>query len=294
MFKDFSDWLVYEGFHEGSGRSEKIWLKNSITDQIGLFKYRKDQNTKDHISEKLASDLTALLEIPCAHVELGIFHGREGSMSFLINQAGEDLIEGIWLINEYYPSYSAEKMYDDGVDEYYSIEMLTTAIQKYGLLPDLLRMLVFDYLIGNTDRHQNNWAIISKGEREYAFSPLYDNSSSLCCYVQEQHLGSLLGNDARRWNTLVRTKSLSIVRIDKKNRKRPRHEEVIAYIWEHYSDQVQGFIEQIQHKITESNIDQLLSDYPENQLSMERKELIKRFLLAKVRLINEIIDRKEA
>ena len=290
MFKDFSDWLVYEGFHEGSGRSEKIWLKNSTTDQIGLFKYTKDQNTKDHISEKLASDIAALLDIECAHVELGFFHGREGSMSFLINQDGEDLIEGIWLINEYYPSYSAEKMYDDTVGEYYSIEMLTTAIQKYGLLPDLLRMLVFDYLIGNTDRHQNNWAIISKGEREYAFSPLYDNSSSLCCYVQEQHLGSLLGNDARRWNTLVRTKSLSIVRIDKKNRKRPRHEEVIAYIWEHYSDQVQGFIEQIQHKITESNIDQLLSDYPENQLSIERKELIKRFLLAKVRLIDEIID----
>jgi len=294
MFKDFSDWLVYEGFHEGSGRSEKIWLKNPNSDQIGLFKYTKDQKTKDHISEKLASDLTALLEILCAYVELGFYRGREGSMSFLINQTGEDLIEGIWLINEYYPSYSAEKMYDDAVDEYYSLEMITNSIRKYGLLPDLLRMLVFDYLIGNTDRHQNNWAIISKGEREYTFSPLYDNSSSLCCYVQDQHLGSLLGNDAKRWNALVITKSLSIVRIDKKNRKRPRHEEVLAYIWEHYSDQVHGFIEQIQQKITAGNIDELLAGYSETQLSMERKEVIKRFLLAKVRLINQIIDRKEA
>jgi len=27
MFKDFSDWVIYDGAHEGSGRSEKIWLE---------------------------------------------------------------------------------------------------------------------------------------------------------------------------------------------------------------------------------------------------------------------------
>ena len=112
MHKDFSEWEVYEGFHEGSGRSEKIWLKHSSTSQIGLFKFKKDADTKDHVSEKLASQLASLLEIPSAHVEIGIYKGREGSMSFLINKANEDLIEGIWLINELYPNYSSERMFD--------------------------------------------------------------------------------------------------------------------------------------------------------------------------------------
>ena len=294
MFKDFSDWEVYEGFHEGSGRSEKIWLYNPISNQIGLFKYKKDVETKDHISEKLASELAAALDIPCAYVEIGSYQGREGSMSFLINKEGEDLIEGIWLINEYYPNYSAATMCDDDLDEYYSLEMMVNSVGKYGLLADLLKMLIFDYLIGNSDRHQNNWAIISKGDREYVFSPLYDNSSSLCSFVPEDQIGALLGNDAKRWNALVRTKSLSIVRIDKKNKKRPQHEEVLSHICELYYDQVCDFLKQIQRKVTTSGIDAILLKHPHSQLSVNRKTLIKKFLLDKTSIIDEEIERKEA
>ena len=294
MFKDFSDWEVYEGFHEGSGRSEKIWLKNSTTDQIGLFKFKKDVDTKDHVAEKLASDLAGLLGLPCARVEVGVYNSREGSMSFLINKGSEDLIEGIWLINELYPNYSAESMYDDQLKEYYSLEMMVNSIEKYGLLPDLLKMLVFDFLIGNSDRHQNNWAIISKGDREYDFSPLYDNSSSLCCFVPEIIIADLMGKDLKRWNALVRTKSLSIVRIDKTQKKRPLHEEVLAYLCDHYYDKICDFTEQIPQKISASAIEALLSEYPDAQLSAERKILIKRFLLDKVAILKEIIYRKEA
>ena len=35
-FKNFDDWSPYEGFAEGSGRSEKIWLQ-SKDQKIGLF-----------------------------------------------------------------------------------------------------------------------------------------------------------------------------------------------------------------------------------------------------------------
>ena len=49
--KDFSFWEQYEGTSEGSGRSEKIWLINPDTNQIGLFKFKKDKETTDHISE---------------------------------------------------------------------------------------------------------------------------------------------------------------------------------------------------------------------------------------------------
>ena len=250
--------------------------------------------TKDHISEKLASELAALLGLPSAHVEIGIYKGREGSMSFLINRDNEDLIEGIWLINELYPNYSAEKMYDDSKQEYYSLEMIINSIEKYGLLADLLKMLIFDYLIGNSDRHQNNWAIISKGERKYDFSPLYDNSSSLCCYVPERQIADLLGNDMNRWKALVRTKSLSIVKLDKKSKKRPQHEEVLLYVCEHYFEHVYDVLKQIRLKITVESLDVLLAKYPEEILSAIRKELIKRYLLDKIEIIREILDRKEA
>lgn len=294
MFRDFSGWEIYDGAHEGSGRSQKIWLKNPINSQIGLFKYKKDIETKDHVSEKLASDLGALLELPCAHIEIGIYQKHEGSMSYLINKDHEDLIEGIWLISQYYPNYSAEKMYDPTLNEYYSIHMLVKSIEKYGLIKDLLKMLVFDCLIGNSDRHQNNWAILNKGDGNYQFSPLYDNSSSLCCYILEKELKNYFGNDLRIIQSIVNTKSKSIVRIDEKNKTKPTHLDVLKYIDEKYRDKVKDFIEQIKFRVIPSEIDKLLANYSEYLLSEDRKKLIRIFLIEKVKLMELIFDREEA
>jgi hypothetical protein len=44
--KDFSDWKEYEGTSEGSGRSEKIWLKNPNTGETGLFNYNLERVIK--------------------------------------------------------------------------------------------------------------------------------------------------------------------------------------------------------------------------------------------------------
>ena len=42
------------------------------------------------------------------------------------------------------------------------------------------RAFAFDALISNTDRHADNWAVIT-GENKSRMSPLYDNGSSLGC-----------------------------------------------------------------------------------------------------------------
>lgn len=102
MMKDFSGWEEYEGLSEGSGRSEKVWLKNPKNNEIGLFKYTKSDTTTEHISEKIAELLAERIDIKCAHIDIGTYHGRKGSMSYQINKHGENLIEGINLITRYY------------------------------------------------------------------------------------------------------------------------------------------------------------------------------------------------
>ena len=210
--KDFSFWTEYEGNCEGSGRSEKIWLMNPDTNQIGLFKYKKDEFTTDHVSECLACQLAGMIGIPCAKFELGTYMEREGSMSYnIIQNPNELLIEGINYINSAYPKYDPEKFRDMDSGAVYSIQMIEKALERTFLFEDFLKIPIFDYLIGNTDRHQSNWAVIWDG-KDLRMSPLYDNSSSLCAYISEKQMEGYLGNDQNRWNSLVERKSRSIIR----------------------------------------------------------------------------------
>ena len=73
---------------------------------MGLFKYKKDINTTDHISECIAYQLACLLNIECAKFELGTYKTREGSMSYnVIENPNQSLIEGINYIILKYPTY---------------------------------------------------------------------------------------------------------------------------------------------------------------------------------------------
>ena len=61
MYIDFSNWELYEGLSCGSGTSSQVWIKNSKTGQIALFKDRKGEQTTDNFSEKIASEIAQII-----------------------------------------------------------------------------------------------------------------------------------------------------------------------------------------------------------------------------------------
>lgn len=286
--KDFSFWKEYDGASEGSGRSEKIWLQNPDTGQIGLFKFKKDIDTTDNISECIAYDLACILGIPCAKFEVGMYEGREGSMSYnILKKPDQILVEGIHFIMLMYPKYNPELFIDTMTSNRYSIEMIKKGIERFVPIDDLLKMLMFDYLIGNSDRHQNNWAIlIENGKMQW--SPLYDNSSSLCAYISEKNIPNYMGKDKNRWNSLIDTKSKSLIRCREIDEKRPTHLEVLKYLKENYFDDTYVFAKNIVSLLTEENIYRILDLYSEDGLSEKKKMLILKFLLDKIKMMNYI------
>lgn len=292
MVIDYSQWDIYEGASEGSGRSEKEWLINKDTNEIGLFKFPKTDKTTEHISEKLASELAKKIGLECAKIEIGKYNSRIGSMSYLINTEKEILIEGISLINSKYPTYNPRTMYDYLKDEYYSLEMILNSINDYNLVDDFLKIMIFDFLIGNTDRHQNNWAVISINDN-IRMCPLYDNGSSLCCYLEDEKIDSYLGNDKMKFNSLVNTKSKSRVRLDKKNKKETTHLEIVKYICRHYYSSVIELVNTININLTEDIIEKLVFSYDDKLISYKRKQLIKKFLIEKINLLNVVFFGKE-
>ena len=285
---DFSSWKPYEGNAEGSGRSEKQWL---ISDdgQIGLFKFPKEDpssglTTYEHVSEHLAYRIGNLLDVRTAKVDLGRYEGRSGSLSYLIVDEGEMLCEGVQFVVGRHPHYDADQLYDPSTGERYSLKHIFEAVDFEPFRTYWIKMLLFDFLIGNSDRHQSNWAFILSPNRTPEADrvriepcPLYDNGSSLCCYIRDDMLRDYLGNDLLRFQSLVDSKSLSLVRIDPYQKKRPRHSDVVRHLLSEYpvtKSMALSFLE----RLDRASIHSLVNVYQDELVSPDRKELLVRFL----------------
>jgi hypothetical protein len=62
------------------------------------------------------------------------------------------------------------------------------------------KMLLFDALIGNTDRHQDNWGVLWRSDDEGnlvpKFAPAFDNGTSLAHEIMENRIGNFQTEDA--------------------------------------------------------------------------------------------------
>lgn len=291
--KNFDDWLENEESGKfGSGASEKIWLVNPKTKEKGIFKFpkvRKNGNiTGEYYAEKIASELGKLLGIRCANIDIGTYKGRIGSMSYNFVADNELLNEGINYIQEKYPNYNKDKFVDEITNEKYDIQML----EKLNInIKDILNMVIFDALIGNSDRHHSNWGYIyhidnKKGLYSY-FCPLYDNGSSLCSYVNEEDINSVL-RDKTRYNALIDSKSKSSIGW---NSKRPiKHFELIENICKNYYDCTVYFVNRINETITEESIKDILNKFNNKIISEEKKKLLLKFIIDRKNKILEIYN----
>lgn len=295
---NFDSWNVYDGASEGSGRSEKVWLI-SDTGEIGLFKYPKidpkdQKETTEHISEHLAHQLGEILKIPTAKVDIGLRDGRIGSMSYLVRRDHETLAEGIDFMSGKYPGYNVDTMQDEKSGQYYCIDQIFNSVPSFVPKWIWIQMMLFDFLIGNADRHQSNWALLLGVETENGLNiqvrqcPLYDNGSSLCCYVNEEQVELYAEKDRRRFDALVDSKSKSMIRIDGAVKARPRHKEVVQYLVREYPV-AYGMAKRILENLNKKVIDDLMDQYPEEILSTEKNRLIRRYLLRKLELLEEIL-----
>lgn len=289
MIRDFNDWEEYKGASEGSGRSEKVWLSSNNGLDIVLFKFNKTDQTTENVSELIAADIAICLGIENARIEIGTYQGRIGCASYRINKECESLIEGVRLINKYYPDYDERTLFDEGSQTYYSLEMILRSLEEYNFKNDFFKVILLDFIIGNSDRHQSNWAILSDGEIN-RLCPIYDNGSSLCSYISEEEVDLYLGKDKVRFRALIDSKSRSIIRIDSKVKKQPTHLEMLQYIYNNYHNETYELINKAILVLTNEKIDGILNQYPDDVITKKKKCLISRFVKGKMKLLESIVE----
>ena len=192
---------------ETLGTKPKKWLRDPESGERWLMKYVTDNRNADGSeypkgddwSERVANGVAQRLEIPAARTELAVECDGEGKRFGIISgsvlsphdargRKREELIAG----NELLPHPLTGRSRTG-----YTLEAVRSALEGVdpanGTLEGLTAWdlfagyLVLDALVGNTDRHQENWAVIAAAD-SILLAPTFDHASSL---------GFLLSDDAR-------------------------------------------------------------------------------------------------
>lgn len=124
----------------------------------------------------------------------------EKSPDFVFYEDGGGLFE--MLINDFDTQKGTQHNLKTILNVFYALSQRDNVmmVNKYWV-NDWIRMLLFDALIGNTDRHQNNWGVIYSLDQENVrlikFSPAFDNGTSLGHEIVEKKIKNFLSSSNR-------------------------------------------------------------------------------------------------
>jgi hypothetical protein len=198
---------------EQMGSKRKFWCCDLQSSRWFLFKYSR-VNTGEHWSEKVAAEVANLLGLPHAAVELAVFEDVPGVLVLDVRRDREamSLLHGNELLVEFDPAYPSRGDYR--VSEH-TVARVAQALQDHRVeLPNsealprdlpagvddalgvFVGYLLLDAIIGNTDRHHENWAVVvtrdASSTRVLRLAPTYDHASSLGRELSDEKRSSRL------------------------------------------------------------------------------------------------------
>ena len=181
---------------EPMGTKRKFWYDDNSFGRV-LFKEVREGSGEDW-SEKVASELCRLMGIPHAHYELALWNGKKGVITPTVTKNGERLVHGNELLIEMDPDYASKSAqyrtpaHTVGAIADVLMRRKVAVPDAAGLLPPALRdgldvfvgYMLLDALIGNSDRHHENWGVLFQrpsgaGQEAETLAPTFDHASCL-------------------------------------------------------------------------------------------------------------------
>lgn len=163
-FYDISNWQEKPHFQTGGTRNKSV-LENPDTGKLYYFKTSLKKEVIDFKyefwSEILASEIGKELGFNTLEYDIAFYKSEIGCLSeSMVDTNVSKLSEGINYLRGYDPNYSPENK-----ESYsqYTFHFIEKALSEYRLkdkMKDIVVTIIFDSLIGNGDRHQENWGFI--------------------------------------------------------------------------------------------------------------------------------------
>ncbi len=159
-----NDWNEKSYFSTG-GTREKSLLESPDGHNF-YFKTSLSKPNKDYKfefwSEIIASEIGNYLGLDVLKYDIGIKGNSIGCISqSMINSEKERLVEGVNYLVGYNNMYDPKSKKHQPLYSYQYIKDALFYFKLDAFIPNIDEIIVFDALIGNGDRHQENWGVIS-------------------------------------------------------------------------------------------------------------------------------------
>lgn len=184
-FVDLAAWTPYRD--EPAGENEKTWFQNP-EGELWIFKRnRPHRSPNEHATEFIASRLAQLMGVPAATVRLARVGKDIGCISRNVKSDPDNQLDsGSVFLSEIVADFDPRDRQSRGHSLANIAGVLANVAPPIGFEESGLSargwfagFLVLDALIGNQDRHSENWSIEITPDGLYHLAPSYDHATSL-------------------------------------------------------------------------------------------------------------------
>jgi len=283
-------------------QDSSIRKSNSKTWPLFLAKHGHKHYPMESITEYLLNRIGEVLGFNMSESRLGWFGGQLRFLSkYFLNRPHEQVLDhGADL----YAGYLNDRDFVEEIEklhkspEYFTVQFTQTVLQHFFpddyeiLMLEFIKLLVFDALIGNNDRHFYNWGVIRnvQGKQKPVFSPIYDTARGLFWNDHEDKLIEIYNNKNRLYSFIKKYSDNSTPKIGWDGFKKLSHFELVEKL------KTLPFTlncETIKNICSDAKINEVIGmiDKEFGQLmSFKRRELIKIYLLYRHDCIKKIFN----
>jgi hypothetical protein len=200
-----------------------------IDGEHGIFKERRSLRSKDHIMEQVAYELSKFMRVPCCKASCRKVYSTQAkiigvtSSKNVIYGAFSRFECGAENMTTFGSLFDGSIMRGNIVDPEMILKVLT---KRYGRMSEItvtfFRYLIFDYIMGQLDRHEENIALtITNGTVQ--MYPLFDNGLCLGAYedndsaivaLENGFYSSRMGSNADIIQTIAKFRTDNLKNVD--------------------------------------------------------------------------------
>lgn len=274
--KDFR--FIPEINNKGS-REKRTALDNQ--NNKAIFKYEMyDKSCSEACSEKLSYEIAKVLGYECAHIELALDENDTlGILNYLfVDVHKEEHIDAIAYI----------KKNNEERSQFYTLENIKKCLDMLDtdLFYQFLRIMIFDALVGEQDRHEENWGIIRKNGT-YKLSPLYDNGCNLLREFYKEEYAEKFYNGVKDFTSYIKRSKTWIYQ---KDGNRYKHFDLIKNLYNIYPNHTGKEIMNLE-KLTDEKIKNIVNKMPDNIITKKHKEYIIKYIMVRKQILLNIIGK---